>query len=269
MSSSTLNARDVAIQRADCRTCCRRAKARGMVAMFIYRHPDIFAGGLLLLIMIGIAVFAPISAPSIQPRWRRPGARAPPSAEYWFGTRHARPRRLFARASTARASRSIVGFSVALPSPPRRRHADRACLRLRALARRRRHARDGRADVDPRHPAGDRADGADAGERAERHHRHRRRRRCRRSRGWCAAWCCRCASSPMWRPRWPRGTRMPMIIFSHILPNTLAPMTVQATFICASRDHHRGRSCPSSAPARRRSSRAGATSWPRAGRSGR
>ena len=30
------------------------------------------------------------------------------------------------------------------------------------------------------------------------------------------------------------GTRTPMIIWRHILPNTLAPMTVQATYICAS-----------------------------------
>ena len=30
------------------------------------------------------------------------------------------------------------------------------------------------------------------------------------------------------------GTRMPMIIIKHILPNTLSPITVQATFICAS-----------------------------------
>jgi peptide/nickel transport system permease protein len=30
------------------------------------------------------------------------------------------------------------------------------------------------------------------------------------------------------------GTRVPMIIWRHILPNTLAPLMVQATFICAS-----------------------------------
>ena len=30
------------------------------------------------------------------------------------------------------------------------------------------------------------------------------------------------------------GTRAPTILFRHILPNTLAPMTVQATYICAS-----------------------------------
>jgi peptide/nickel transport system permease protein len=30
------------------------------------------------------------------------------------------------------------------------------------------------------------------------------------------------------------GTRTPMIILRHILPNTLAPLTVQATYICGS-----------------------------------
>jgi peptide/nickel transport system permease protein len=30
------------------------------------------------------------------------------------------------------------------------------------------------------------------------------------------------------------GTRLPRIIFRHILPNTVAPLTVQATYICAS-----------------------------------
>ena len=30
------------------------------------------------------------------------------------------------------------------------------------------------------------------------------------------------------------GTRTPMIMLRHILPNTLAPLTVQATYICAS-----------------------------------
>ena len=30
------------------------------------------------------------------------------------------------------------------------------------------------------------------------------------------------------------GTRTPVILWRHILPNTLAPMTVQATYICAS-----------------------------------
>jgi peptide/nickel transport system permease protein len=34
------------------------------------------------------------------------------------------------------------------------------------------------------------------------------------------------------------GTRTPMIILRHILPNTVAPMTVQATYVCASALSH-------------------------------
>ena len=30
------------------------------------------------------------------------------------------------------------------------------------------------------------------------------------------------------------GTRLPMIVWRHVLPNTLAPMMVQATYVCAS-----------------------------------
>jgi len=30
------------------------------------------------------------------------------------------------------------------------------------------------------------------------------------------------------------GTRTPMIMIRHIMPNTLAPLTIQATYICAS-----------------------------------
>jgi peptide/nickel transport system permease protein len=30
------------------------------------------------------------------------------------------------------------------------------------------------------------------------------------------------------------GTRPPMIVIRHVLPNTLAPLTVQATYVCAS-----------------------------------
>jgi peptide/nickel transport system permease protein len=30
------------------------------------------------------------------------------------------------------------------------------------------------------------------------------------------------------------GTRLPAILLRHILPNTLAPLTVQATYVCAS-----------------------------------
>ena len=65
------------------------------------------------------------------------------------------------------------------------------------------------------------------------------------------------------------GTPTPMIILRHILPNTLAPLTVQATYICASRHDHR----IDPVLHRRRHAadhpRPGATSWPTAARSGR
>ena len=61
-------------------------KERGPIAGFIYRHPTIFVGGLLVGLMIFIAVFAPYLGT------RDPTALAParrtrePSALYWFGT---------------------------------------------------------------------------------------------------------------------------------------------------------------------------------------
>ena len=36
-------------------------KLRGKVGMFIYRHPTIFAGGLLLAIIVSVAIFAPLT----------------------------------------------------------------------------------------------------------------------------------------------------------------------------------------------------------------
>ena len=66
------------------------------------------------------------------------------------------------------------------------------------------------------------------------------RRDSRASRGWCAAWCCRCASSPTSTRAVAAGTRTPMIILRHILPNTLAPMTVQATYHLRQRHDRRG-----------------------------
>jgi peptide/nickel transport system permease protein len=64
------------------------------------------------------------------------------------------------------------------------------------------------------------------------------------------------------------GTRMPMIILRHILPNTVAPMLVQATYICASAMIVESILSFIGAGTRRRF-RPGATSWPRAGRYGR
>ena len=103
----------------------------------------------------------------------------------------------------------------------------------------------------------------------QRHHQQSRSPRSPACRDWCAAWCYRCANSRMSRRRSPAGTRVPVIIWRHIVPNTLAPITVQATYICASAMITEAILSRSSAPARRPSSRAGATSWPTAARCGR
>jgi peptide/nickel transport system permease protein len=89
------------------------AKQRGRIVGFIYRHPTICVGGLLLLIMVFIAVFAP---------WlgtKDPTALAParrtrePSALYWFGT-DMLGRDVYSRVMYGARVSLIVGFSVAV-----------------------------------------------------------------------------------------------------------------------------------------------------------
>ena len=78
MSSSALNPRDVAIQ-APLPDVLPPRKARGQVATFIYRHPTIFAGGLLLCAMIAIAIFAPYLG-TVDPTALAPARRTRPRA---------------------------------------------------------------------------------------------------------------------------------------------------------------------------------------------
>ena len=132
-----------------------------------------------------------------------------------------------------------VGFSVALLAS-RRRPRHRPGLRLRAMGGRHHHAGHGRADVDPADPAGHRADGADARRASATSSSPSPSPRSRACRGWCAASCCRCASSPMsMRPR-PPARATPMIILRHILPNTLAPLTGAGDLYLRQRDDHGG-----------------------------
>ena len=51
---------------------------------------------------------------------------------------------------------------------------------------------------------------------------------------WCVASCSPCASSPSSKRRSRPARGCPTILVRHILPNTLAPLLVQATYICAS-----------------------------------
>ncbi len=61
-------------------------KARGRVAMFAYRHPSIFVGGLLVALILASAVFAPWLG-TVDPTALAPAKRLRlPSETYWFGT---------------------------------------------------------------------------------------------------------------------------------------------------------------------------------------
>ena len=80
-------------------------KERGRIAGFIYRHPTIFVGGLLIGLMIFIAIFAPYLGTK-DPTALAPGAPHPGTFRVVLVRhRHARARRLFARACTARGCR--------------------------------------------------------------------------------------------------------------------------------------------------------------------
>ena len=90
-------------------------RERGRVSMFIYRHPTIAIGGVLLALILAIAVFAPYLF-TVDPTQIAPAKRTrAPSALYWFGTdmlgRDIYSRTLFG----ARVSLE-VGFAVAAVS---------------------------------------------------------------------------------------------------------------------------------------------------------
>ena len=183
------------------RCAAAEPKQRGRVMGFIYRHPTIVArrGAAGRSDGPDRASSRPVWAPWTRPRWRRPSARAPPSALYWFGT-DMLGRDVYSRVLYGSRVSLIVGFSVAALASVIGTFIGLIAGFIR-WRRYHRHAGDGRADVDPADPAGDRADGADPRLGAERHHRHQRRRIPRVSAGWCAASCCRCANSPMSRRR--------------------------------------------------------------------
>ena len=87
-------------------------KERGRIAGFIYRHPTIFVGGLLIGLMIFIAIFAPYLGTK-DPTALAPARRTrEPSALYWFGT-DMLGRDVYSRVLYGSRVSLIVGFSVA------------------------------------------------------------------------------------------------------------------------------------------------------------
>ncbi len=90
-------------------------KPRGMVSMFIYRHPTIAAGGFLLALIVGIAILAPWLG-TVDPTALAPARRTrPPGPQYWFGT-DMLGRDVYSRVLYGARVSLIVGFSVAFLS---------------------------------------------------------------------------------------------------------------------------------------------------------
>ncbi|HET6606316.1 MAG TPA: ABC transporter permease [Rhodopila sp.] len=90
-------------------------KQRGRITGFIYRNPTITVGGSLVVIMILIAIFAPYLG-TVDPTALAPAKRTrPPSALYWFGT-DMLGRDVYSRVIYGTRVSLLVGFSVAFVS---------------------------------------------------------------------------------------------------------------------------------------------------------
>jgi peptide/nickel transport system permease protein len=230
MSSSTLSPRDVAAQ-APLPDVLPPRKERGRAAMFIYRHPTIFAGGLLLLAMIAIAIFAPYLG-TVDPTALAPARRTrPPSAQYWFGT-DMLGRDVFSRVIYGSRISLEVGFAVAFASS-----LVGMCIGLiagfvRIIDNVVMRVMDGLQSI----PGILLAIALMALTRASVQNvilaisvtQLPQVSRLVRSVVLSLR------EQPYVEAAVAAGTRTPMIIIKHILPNTLSPITVQATFICAS-----------------------------------
>jgi peptide/nickel transport system permease protein len=206
-------------------------KRRHGVWGFIYRYPAIAAGGALVLLIMLIAVFAPLLwtvDPTALATARRTRS---PSAEFWFGT-DMLGRDIYSRVLYGARVSLTVGFSVAVLASLAGlaiglvsgffRFADAIVMRIM----------DGLMSIPPillaialmaltRGSVGNVVMAITIAEIP---------RVSRLVRGVVLS----LREQPYVDAAVAAGTRTPMIILRHILPNTLAPMTVQATYICAS-----------------------------------
>jgi peptide/nickel transport system permease protein len=206
-------------------------KVRRGLSGFIHRHPAIAFGGALLIVMLLVAVLAPYLG-TVDPTALAPAKRTrEPSADFWFGT-DMMGRDIYSRVLYGTRVSLAVGFSVAILASLAGlaiglisgfvRWADGIIMRVM----------DGMMSIPPillavalmaltRGSVGNVITAITIAEFP---------RVSRLVRGVVLS----LREQPYVDAAVAAGTRTPMIILRHILPNTLAPMTVQATFICAS-----------------------------------
>jgi peptide/nickel transport system permease protein len=206
-------------------------KIRGKVTGFIYRHPTIFVGGLLVGIMIFIAVFAPFLGTK-DPTALAPARRTrEPSAIYWFGT-DMLGRDVYSRVMYGSRVSLIVGFAVAFCSSIAGTFIGLISGFIRGVDAVIMRVMDGLMSIPPillaialmaltRASVQNVVVAISIAEFP---------RVARLVRGVVLS----LREQPYVEAAIASGTRVPVIIWKHILPNTLAPLMVQATFICAS-----------------------------------
>jgi peptide/nickel transport system permease protein len=206
-------------------------KQRHGLGGFVYRHPAIAIGGFMLILLILMAIFAPFLG-TTDPSALAPSKRTrPPSSEYWFGS-DMMGRDIYSRVIYGARVSLIVGFAVAILASLAGlvvglvsgfvRWADSIVMRIM----------DGMMSIPPILLAvalmaltrGSVPNVIAAIAVAE------FPRVARLVRGVVLS----LREQPYVEAAVASGTRTPMIIVHHILPNTIAPLTVQATYICAS-----------------------------------
>ncbi len=206
-------------------------RARGRVAMFIYRYPTIAIGGVLLALILFVAIAAPMLW-TVDPTALAPAKRTrAPSALYWFGTdmlgRDIYSRTLFG----ARVSLE-VGFAVAAVSSVIGMLIGVCAGFIRLLDTIIMRIMDGLMSI----PSILLAIalmaliGASVQNVVIAISVSEIPRVARLVRGVVLS----LREQAYVEAAIASGTKIPKIIFKHILPNTLAPIIVQATFICAS-----------------------------------
>jgi peptide/nickel transport system permease protein len=206
-------------------------KKRGRVSGFIYRHPTIFVGGLLLGAMVFIAIFAPYLGTK-DPTSLAPARRTrEPSALYWFGT-DMLGRDVYSRVLYGSRVSLTVGFSVAFFASVIGGFIGLLAGFIRTLDAIVMRVLDGLMSIPPillaialmaltRASVQNVIIAITISEFP---------RVARLVRGLTLS----LREQPYVEAAIASGTRVPLIIWKHILPNTLAPLMVQATFSCAS-----------------------------------
>ncbi len=207
------------------------AKQRGRAMTFVHRHPTIVFGGTLLLIMIMIAILAPYLG-TVDPTALAPAKRTrEPSALYWFGT-DMLGRDVYSRVIYGTRISLIVGFSVAAIASVAGTFIGLISGYIRILDAIVMRVMDGLMSI----PSILLAIALMALTRASVQNVviaisfAEFPRVSRLIRGVVLS----LREQPFVEAATASGTRVPMIIIKHILPNTLAPLMVNATFICAS-----------------------------------